>query len=148
MVKKRTKVKEKIKDRRRSFRHAAYLPIKVSIGKDNPEPSLLRNISEHGLSFSMHRPLAMGTIVDVTVPSVSREFTFKAKVVWCRPAVKGINEIGVAYLEVDNDFNTRMVELVCRIDRYRTRALEKGRQLTFEEAASEWIGKFSKFLPT
>jgi len=39
-------------------------------------------------------------------------------------------------------------ELAGRIDRYRTRALEKGRQLTFEEAASEWIGKFSKFLPT
>lgn len=94
-----------------------------------------------------HQDIDSGTIVDVTIPSVSRDFTFKTKVIWCHSSETGIFTIGVAFLEGDVDFNTRMVDLVCRIDRYRARALAKGRRLTFEAAAAEWIKKFAKILP-
>ncbi len=139
--------KGKAKERRRSFRHTVYLPIGVSIGNGKPSPSLLRDISKHGLSFAVHKPLQPGTVIDIIVPSISREFILKAKVIWCHPSEKGINKVGVAFLDQDEDFNARIVELVCRIDRYRARALGKGRKLTFEEAAADWIGKFAKILP-
>ena len=50
-------------------------------------------------------------------------------------------------LEEDKDFNDRLVELVCRIDRFRAQALDEGQELSFEEAAAEWIERFAKILP-
>ena len=134
----------KEKDRRRAFRHTACVPIGVSIDSSKPSPSLLRNISEGGLSFSVHKPLSPGTIVVITVPSVSRDFTFKTNVVWCHPSGRGVNKVGVAFLREDKDFNIRLVE---RIDRDRARILEKGRRLTFEDATDEWLKKFAKIFP-
>lgn len=53
-------------------------------------------------------------------------------------------EIGVCFVDEQEAFQSRMVEQVCQIQHYKN-ALEAdlGREVSAEEAAQEWIGRFA-----
>ena len=74
-------------------------------------------------------------------------FTTLGRVVWCKANDKGY-QLGVAFLDQDDAFRTRMVEQICHIENYRNNASAvEGRQLSVEEAAAEWIDRYAAHFP-
>ena len=74
-------------------------------------------------------------------------FETVAKVVWCHPRADGF-ETGVEFSRSDQAYGMRMCEQVCHIEKYRAEVkAAEGRELTPEEAAVEWVGKFADKFP-
>jgi hypothetical protein len=126
-------------ERRAFFRHPAAAPIQVF-----PQQKVLhmpmRDISGGGLAFKSNVFLEEGKVLKIRIPHVKPPFEASCVVRW-RRRLDDDNyfEIGVMFLDEQTRFRVRMVEQVCHIMQYRQQLAEKGRTLTFEEAAKEWV---------
>ena len=127
---------------REFIRHPVNLPIEAS---QMAAEAYCLGIG--GLAFRCDRTAEPGTFLQVRIPAVTPEFEITARVVWCRHKGEAI-ELGVEFLNSDDAFRVRMVEQVCHIENYRRDVrIAQSRELAFEEAAAEWIGKFSATFP-
>jgi len=133
---------------RQFIRHPAAIPIEVGSADHlaDAEPHVV-NVSHGGLAFESDVELTPGLVVEVRIPSMFPMFTTLGRVVWCKANDKGY-QLGVAFLDQDDAFRTRMVEQICHIENYRNNASAvEGRQLSVEEAAAEWIDRFAAHFP-
>ena len=133
---------------RQFIRHPTAIPIEVGNAQHlaGTAPQVV-NVSYGGLAFQSDVELAPGLVVEVRIPSMFPMFTTLGRVVWCK-ACEQCYQLGVAFLDHDDAFRTRMVEQICHIENYRNMvSLAEGRQLTVEEAAAEWIDKFAAQFP-
>jgi hypothetical protein len=109
------------------------------------ETRYLNNISEGGLAFDSLLPLAVGTMLRISLPVVRPLFTVQGRVAWCRAA--GVKyEIGLEFLDPDTEKRQRIVALVRYVDEYRKRAAANGRTLSDQEATIEWLDRFGAVL--
>lgn len=133
---------------RQFIRHPAEIPIEVYIGDQHSHAKrYVHNLSLGGLSFQSDRPIDSGMIVDVRIDFVRPAFETKARVAWCCEHDDGY-ELGVEFLSADDAFRGRMVEQVCHIENYKNEVFQiEGRELSVEEAAMEWIGKYASQFP-
>lgn len=134
--------------RRLFIRHTADVPIEVRTVREGARAKRRGvNVSFGGLAFESDEPAAPGTTVEVRIPEVEPPFEARARVVHCEP--EGDHYcIGVQFLDAGDAFRVRMVEQVCSIERYRRTVREReGRELTREEAASEWIRENAERFP-
>jgi hypothetical protein len=124
---------------RQYIRHPADIPIELSPVDDaGALPPRLFNVGGGGLAVRSALSFPPARVVTVRVPWVQPPFTATARVIWCRPC-KGGYELGLAFTDADDAFRARMVEQVCHIEHYRLQQRAKGRDLTAEDAAREWI---------
>ncbi len=133
---------------REFIRHPTAIPIEVGSANrvERAEPYVV-NVSHGGLAFESNIELAPGSIVEVRIPSMFPMFTTLGRVVWCNANNKGY-QLGVAFLDQDDAFRTRMVEQICHIETYRNNvSIAEGRQLSREDAAREWIERFAAQFP-
>lgn len=129
---------------RNYIRHPIDIPIHVTHGVQNREQVKVRNLSVGGLSFITHVLLKVGTVVDLLIPVVKPDYKGAGVIVWRREQSPTEFEVGVRFASDDEYFRVRMMEQVCQIDAYRQRMLiEEGRELSTEQAALEWIGKYA-----
>ena len=133
---------------RQFIRHPADIPIEVcSESQRDPVKRQVHNVSLGGLAFQSDRAAEMGAIVDVRIAFVQPMFETKARVVWSSEHEDGY-ELGVEFLTPEDAFRARMVEQLCYIETYKKVILQtEGRELTAEEAAMEWIGKYASRFP-
>ncbi len=89
------------------------------------------------------KPVKVGTVVEFEIPVIKPDYHGSGVIVWRREHGSKEYEVGVRFTSDDEFFRTRMVEQVCQIEDYRQRLALKGRQLTSEEAAMEWIQRYS-----
>jgi hypothetical protein len=134
---------------RQFIRHPVDIPIEVSVtghiaSEIMPHAS---DLGSGGLSFHFHQYIEPGTLVSIKIPYTKPAFETDAKVVWCRNRSNG-TELGVEFLCADDAFKTRMVEQICHIENYK-HAINRneGRNLTAEEAATEWVNKYAADFP-
>ncbi|MDH5178342.1 MAG: PilZ domain-containing protein [Gammaproteobacteria bacterium] len=133
----------------RSFiRHPSDIPIEYLI-EDQPmtgsEP--LHDISFGGLSFQSATNLEKGTLVHIRIDTVQPAFEADGVVAWCREE-KNHYMVGMEFVNKEDVFLARMVEQICHIEHYKkTVRRNEGRNLTSQEAAAEWIGKFAEIFP-
>jgi hypothetical protein len=135
---------------RRYIRHPSDIPIEFEplMSSVGPSSELLSNVSLGGLSFFTHQAVELGALVRVRIDSVSPCFETHAQVRWCASLADDQYEVGVELLTQDEAFKTRMVEQVCHIEHYRREVkLAEGRDISSEEAAREWIGKYAAAFP-
>lgn len=134
---------------RRFIRHTLDVPIEVQHDGVGPPASQLGvNVSSGGLAFLYDACPLVGDIVRIRIPSVDPPFEARARVVWCRPEDERFL-VGVEFLDTADAFRARMVEQVCAVEQYRAKALEEeGRQLSSQEAAAEWIGRYAGRFPS
>jgi len=139
---------ERYNPRRTFIRHTAGVPLEVSCLPGSPASTLQSvNVSTGGLSFVSDEHHALGAIIQVRIPTVDPPFEARARVVWIKPEGDGYC-VGVEFLDANDAFRSRMVEQVCAIEQYRGEVLEnEGRELTPQEAAAEWIGRFAGRFP-
>lgn len=136
-------------DHRRFIRHPAHIPIEFSSddGVLAGEPAQARDVSLGGLAFEAENCPQSGSVVEIHIPTVNPPFHTRGRVVWCHSR-DSMYEVGVQFLEHTDAFRTRMVEQVCHIEDYRRRVREEeGRELSTDEAAREWIGRFAGEFP-
>ncbi len=125
------------------IRHPTAIPIQVSAGHFDSNLVSARNLSAGGLCFVTSEPVKVGTKVDFWIPMVQPEYQGTGVIVWRRERAPKGYEVGVRFTTEDEYFRARMVEQVCRIEDYRQRLALKGRLLTSEEAAKEWIARYA-----
>ena len=126
------------------IRHPTSIPIQISTGGEAAACARARNLSAGGLCFVTDRRLKIGTMVEFDIPITKPDYHGCGVVVWRREQSPTHCEIGVRFTSDDEYFRTRMVEQVCQIEDYRQRLALKGRQLSSEEAAMEWIERYSR----
>lgn len=133
---------------REYIRHPSDIPIEFSLDntlKKNKE--LLNNVSEGGLSFQSNLFIEPSSIINVSVPFFKYKMNIKSIVVWCKKN-SDYYDIGVEFIDLENEFRARMVEQICYIEHFKKEVyINEGRKLTGEEAAIEWIKKFAKNFP-
>ncbi|HSC66365.1 MAG TPA: PilZ domain-containing protein [Cellvibrio sp.] len=125
------------------IRHPTSIPIQVCAGEFDDSNVRVRNLSTGGLCFITDRPIKVGTLVEFDIPVTKPDYHGRGVIVWRREEAVNQYEVGIRFTSDDEFFRTRMVEQVCQIEDYRQRLALKGRQLTSEEAAMEWIGRYS-----
>lgn len=134
---------------RQFIRHPVNIPIEVNVtghiaSEIMPQAS---DLGAGGLSFHFHQYIEPGTLVSIKIPYTKPAFETDAKVVWCRNRSNG-TELGVEFLSADDAFKTRMVEQICHIENYQHAVnRNEGRNLTVEEAATEWVNKYAANFP-
>jgi hypothetical protein len=104
------------------IRHPSEFPIELGV-PDEPERERerLSDVSIGGLSCHSHSELAEGQRVKIRIPVVKPPFEAEGRVIWCRPDKEK--------------------------ERYRSHLLEQGLELSVEDAAQEWIGKYAARFP-
>ena len=108
-----------------------------------------RNVGFGGLAFDSNFCPESGQLIELRIPTVDPPFVAKARVAWCRSNGNGGYLIGASFLDASDAFRSRMVQQVCSIENYRKEVKEReGRDLTTEQASTEWIEKFAGRFPT
>jgi len=143
---------------RQYIRHPSDIPIAYCLGKTQEflnqnvgktffASDRLRDVSRGGLCFSADCPVRKGTPIHIEIPINNPPYSADGTVAWCRPEGDHF-AVGVQFNEPATQYSVRMVEQVCHIEAYRSMVMEKeGRDLSSEEAASEWINKYAADFP-
>jgi hypothetical protein len=96
-----------------------------------------------GLCFITNKPIGVGTRVEFDISITEPDYHGSGVIVWRREQAPDCYEVGVRFTSDDDFFRARMVEQVCQIEDYRQRLALNGRNLSSEEAAVEWIARYS-----
>jgi len=133
---------------REFIRHPAGIPICYTLpGSIDNRGDRLKNISRGGLCFTTGMHIDPGKLIDIEISVVDPVFKALGVVVWCSKN-NGMYYVGVRFRDVETEFAMRLVEQVCHMEGYRQAILRtEGRELTSEEAAAEWIAKYSETFP-
>lgn len=135
-------------ERRRFVRHLINFPLKYKIvgapGAESRSKTL--NISRGGLLFTAKEPAKELSKVVMKIPFRNRVYTVKGRVARCKSDLnKKLYEIGVSFYSLSDAFKTRLIEQLYLIGEYRhLRSRQLGREVSAEEAAVEWIRKYSR----
>lgn len=134
---------------RQFIRHPVDMPVEICTAAAGPPASVhTHDISLGGLAVRSPVAVAPGSGVDIRIGYVQPAFQVRARVAWCRPHDDEGFELGVTFLDAEDAFLARMVEQVCHIEDYRKSAWRlEGRELSAEEAASEWIDRYAAQFP-
>ena len=129
---------------RNYIRHPTSIPIRVESSSPLVRSAKVCNLSHGGVCFTTDEQLRVGTTIDLSIPYVSPEYKGSGVIVWRKEHQPKGYDVGVKFTSEDEFFRLRMVEQVCRIEDYRDKMCAKGRELTSEQAALEWIQRFAQ----
>lgn len=129
---------------RKFIRHPTDIPVVCTFQKNHfCVRNLLVDVSAGGMRFFSDFPLPPGELINLSIYIEQPIFEASCVVKWCKKVNHGF-QIGVSMQVSEQIFNFRMVEQVCQIEQYRlTEKQQKGRTMTSEMAAFEWIDKFA-----
>lgn len=136
------------RSQRAYIRHPSDIPIEIARAtRDRKDRQRLHNISYGGLCCGCSVYVKPGALIWLSIALVEPPFEAKARVVWCHSCASGY-DLGVEFMEAEDAFRARMVEQICHIERYKRWAFDnQGRELSAEQAAKEWIGKYAADFP-
>jgi len=134
-------------EKRQFVRHPSSIPIEVRLLAGNRESVCVTDISSGGLAFAFHWPIAIGVKVEVRVPRLAEHIGITGRVIRC--SGKGTEWlIGIVFEDIGEVFRMRMVQQICQIEDYRSRVRDiDGRDISSEEAATEWIARYAAHFP-
>ena len=138
--------------RRHFMRHPATIPITcLCHGHSNAEAGRLRDAGLDGLSFASVDLFAKGDIVNLSFPTTKITELFSGVVVWRQKRGGdglGRHTYGVRFRAMERLPRVRMLEQICHIEAYRElQAAQRGRHLSSNQAAAEWIAKYASRFP-
>ena len=95
-----------------------------------------------GIYCHWQHPFVEGQNLRLFVPNLTREAAADTQVIACQ-----MNELGyqlmLAFIDEEQVFRFRMVEQLCHIHQYHQLLQHRGRRLSLNEAAGEWIDRFA-----
>ena len=138
---------QKIEEHRRFYRHPIHCPIQVRESKENAiERFESVDISEGGLCFFCEHSLTPKTSIEVDIPIREKFFHIRARVVYSQEDTQtSLYKTGVTFEDTDSLFKAKLAEEILAIEKFREKLVRlEGREVTEEEAASQWISKYGK----
>ena len=116
---------------------------------DDTVDQTITNVSLGGLAFISPNSLGVLDRVRVSISILERDCELIGNVVWCEKSDTDSGyEIGIEFEKSRDVFRLRMIEQICHIEHYRGEVLRiEGRELSTQEAASEWIPKYAGDFP-
>jgi hypothetical protein len=126
--------------RQRHFiRHPSTIPVEASVSDREDLLRLsMRDISVGGLAFESHHSFAEGAIITIRIPDIDPSFSIHCRVAWIKQT-ESAYFTGVNFIDGNDAFRIHMVEQACHIQSYWMSASDNGRDISIDEAASEWI---------
>ena len=135
-------------ERRRFLRHPMCFPLRYNVLKrGSPEvKSSTINVGRGGLMFSSKESTKIGAIILLKIPFESKVFKVRARVVHCDfNKETNLYDVGVCFNRYSDAFKVKLVEQMYLISEYRDlRSLQLGREITMQEASTEWISRYSE----
>jgi hypothetical protein len=137
------------------IQHPKNIPLRYCIS-DTPVEYQHRHtpMSCHsGLRFHSHDYIEPQQWLHLSIPLNGDYFETDALVCWCKPIKSATGHIehyviGVSFGNHSAAFSARMAEQVCHIEAYKKTVEEnEGRELSNDQAASEWIAKHADHFP-
>jgi hypothetical protein len=136
------------KERRKFIRQAVNFPLTYRVvgSRNGEEKSKTVNVGRGGLLFTARHPAKELSTVMIKIPFRNKVFAVKGKVAHCRFSLaKRLYEIGINFYTVSDAFKTKLIEQLYLINEFRDlRTRQLGRVVSAEEAAQEWIKRYSK----
>lgn len=130
------------------IRHPANIPVQIEIESQAAGMQhRLNNISRGGLAFNSAESIPQGSVVRLTIAAVDPVFEAQGIVTHCHYEMNHY-VVGIEFIHRNDLFVARMVEQICHIEQYKREVAElEGRQLSGQEAATEWISKYADSFP-
>ncbi len=138
------------KERRKYFRHPIQVPLKLRPAQGGSDPAVRsHDLSLGGLNFIWSQKLSRGTMLDITIPVKEKNFELRAKVTYSREDRKTAHySTGVTFVDFPSAFKARLAEEVLQILEFRKSiSRERGREVSEEEAASQWVREHASHFP-
>ena len=140
------------REKRNFFRHPINVPILLleEAKKNGDQLSESKDVSQGGLCFMATERMSKGAALRITIPVKEKRFRIKAQVVYSKKDDQtGFFLTGVSFIDYSSAFQAKLAEEMLEILEYRKKiSYELGHEVSEEEAAKKWIGKFSKFFPS
>ena len=98
------------------------------------------------LCFFCEHSLTPKTSIEVDIPIREKFFHIRARVVYSREDTQtSLYKTGVTFEDTDSLFKAKLAEEILAIEKFREKLVRlEGREVTEEEAASQWISKHAK----
>ncbi|MDA0991094.1 MAG: PilZ domain-containing protein, partial [Verrucomicrobia bacterium] len=130
-------------ERRCFIRHPSGIPVHCTKdGHLDASFHVLRDISHGGLQFTSADAFVPGDLVHLDFPSLNHGERIAGEIMWTSAADDDDDHPflnGMRFLHDDMRFRARLVEQICHIEAYRSAQAKRGRTLTHQAAAAEWI---------
>lgn len=128
--------------------HPREIPVRVTVRKASGTVfRRLENPGLGGIRLICQQPHRPGLLVDLDVRVCGEWRQLRGLVVSLRDVEAGY-EVGMGFLSRSDAFEGRMIEQACHIESYKQGiSRTQGRNISAEQAAREWIGRFSATFP-
>ncbi|MES0371728.1 MAG: PilZ domain-containing protein [Mariprofundaceae bacterium] len=128
--------------------HPEQVPVEIqALGYSEAYPGPVTGGCQGELAVHCVSRFRVGAVVELHVPELDAGTRLHGHVIWFHKAGHGYL-VGISFYGEDEAFRMRMIEQLCHIEAYRKDVeIEQGRMLTREEAAAEWIARFSEDFP-
>ncbi|WP_299199827.1 hypothetical protein [uncultured Amphritea sp.] len=131
--------------------HPADIPILLSTTQESQAVNLChplyREFSPARLSCPSESYIKPGSTIDICLPLSQPSLSATGYVIWCQQEQSGFL-LGIGFDDPEQVYSLRMIEQICQIESYRLKQHRKGRQLSSEQAAVEWIRLHAADFPT
>ena len=108
----------------------------------------LKDICEGGLCFTTSEYIPTGSRILIEIPIQEPAFEATGIVAWCHHHTNDCYDIGVEFEDDDLQLHLRIVEQACHIKHYMRKEQRMGRNITGNQAAQEWVSKYSDDFPS
>jgi len=98
------------------------------------------------LAVNSEARIGVGTEVRLHMPTVDPDAKLCGRVIWLHERGDGF-VLGISFHSHSEAFRMRMLEQLCHMAAFREQVAGEGRLLSENEAAREWIRRFSKDFP-
>jgi len=131
---------------RRHIRQVTGIPIEVNLEyhqNHRAAEDTITNVSLGGLCFIASDRLEVHEAIQVRIPLLDKQASIDARVAWCNKTERGY-EVGLEFNDPEEVERLKMIEQICQIEDFRKQLeRQQGRNLSSEQAAREWIGRYA-----
>ncbi len=138
------------------IKHPQDIPLSyriTSLPASKSEQLIQKETLANGMVFTAQHSAMIRAAIEIDIVVCSEHLTLQGVVDDCIQVDEASEdqnasyEITVCFREGHDAHAMRMAEQVCHIEHYHQALLSKGRRLTADEAAKEWIGRFARLFP-
>lgn len=130
------------------IKHPPDIPLDCAITSNQPYINAhVSGVHDGGMVFEAQSSLPIGARVMLTVSLNGAEMPLNGIITHCIQVEDHKCDVGVQFEQDNEHYAMRMIEQACHIEHYRRLANERGRSLSEDEAAQEWIAKYAARFP-
>jgi hypothetical protein len=125
--------------------HPFDQPLTTRCISSSPRNNQNNSLSVNGIRIHNAENLPSGALIEVCTKVQEKELCFRG--ILLANSEDGSSDALVVFDDHNEAFKARMTEQLCHITSYQNQQHQVGRELTDQEAAQEWIEKYSPMFP-